>query len=280
LDLVKVQRSTWHFHEAQQLLLRILALCKTDQEHLAAVLLQLADTQIALGEFAAAIDTLQRFATLDIAPPSAPQHEAAVLGAHALAQAGDREHALALLAEAEKLTEPGDAQRTLRLAQVQALSYALFGSWGESSVAAQRAANAARSLGQAQKEAAYRHYEGEALTHLGQYAKAFAAFRGSLALARDIGAERWINKNRMLLGFLEAREGSESAGTQVRQCLAWAEERREAQDVAKGHLLSGLLLRHEGNDVAAQRELSLARQVAVAIGHRLLISECDAALAG
>ena len=54
--------------------------------------------------------------------------------------------------------------------------------------------------------------------------------------------------------------------------------RHETQDVAKGRLLLGLLERSDENEPAALRELQLARQVALAIGHRLLVAECDVAL--
>src|SRR5690606_37150142 len=125
----------------------------------------------------------------------------------------------------------------------RALSYALAGQWQQSSTAAASAASHARALGRLRQETAYRHYEGDALTHLGHFAKAYAAFRGSLGLARDLGSERWINRNRMLLAYLEGREGSQHAKRQVSECLAIAEHQHGSQDIAKGRLLMGLLLR-------------------------------------
>src|SRR5690606_11525404 len=61
LDLVRIQRATLHFYEAQQLLLKTRALAKKAPGKLAKVLLQLADTQLALGDFDRAVDTLNRF---------------------------------------------------------------------------------------------------------------------------------------------------------------------------------------------------------------------------
>ncbi len=278
LDLVRVQRATLHFHEAQQLLLRTQVLATGDPARLLRVLLQLADTQIALGDFLPAIDTLARFDTVTQEPSEAQRHEALVLCAHAHAQAGKLGEALGLLEQADLLSVEPDDARAFRTAQVRALSYALGGDWDKSAMAAASAATRARALGLLQQETAYRHYEGEALTHIGEYARAYAAFRSSVAMARDTGSERWVNRNRMMLAFLEGKDGSALAKRQVGECLALAERQHQSQDISKGRLLLGLLLRSEGDELGAQRELQLARQVAVAIGHGLLVSECDAAL--
>ena len=167
----------------------------------------------------------------------------------------------------------------MRRLQVRALTHALGGEWELSGQAAANAASHARALGHSPQETAYRHYEGEALTNFGQYARAYAAFRSSLALARDIGSERWVNRNQMLLAFLEGREGSKEATRRIEDALEVAERQRETQDVAKGRLLLGCLIRLEGEEAAAQREFALARQISIAIGHGLLVSECDAAMA-
>jgi len=82
----------------------------------------------------------------------------------------------------------------------------------------------------------------------------------------------------MLLAYLEGREDIARARQRVGECLVLAERRHETQDVAKGRLLLGLLERADANESAALREFQLARQVALAIGHRLLVAECDAAL--
>ncbi|HEU5076304.1 MAG TPA: hypothetical protein VFU02_19055, partial [Polyangiaceae bacterium] len=78
--------------------------------------------------------------------------------------------------------------------------------------------------------------------------------------------------------YLEGREDISRARQRVGECLVLAERRHETQDVAKGRLLLGLLERADSNESAALREFQLARQVALAIGHRLLVAECDAAL--
>lgn len=278
LDLVRIQRASLHFHEAQQLLLRTQELAKEAPDKLAKVLLQLADTQIALGDCDQAVETLERFSRMDSEPSDALRHEALVLAAHAQAQSGDRAAALGLLEKAQILGHGQGELRALRTAQVRALVHALRGEWQQSGAAAGEAATLARSLGRLQQEAAYRHYEGEAHTYTGDYPRAYAAFRSSLALARDLGSERWVNRNRMLLAFIDGQDQKSIAKQLVGECLVLAERRHETQDVAKGRLLLGLLLREEGDEAAAQRELQLARQIALAIGHRLLVSECDAVI--
>jgi len=279
LDLVRIQRATLHFHEAQQLLLKTQSLAKRAPSKLAKVLLQLADTQIALGDFEPAIATLSRFDRVVTDPPEAQSHEALVVSAHAYAQKGDRATALSLLESAGTLEHGEEGGRALRSAQVRALVHALGNEWHDSGAAAAKAATAARALGRHQQETAYRHYEGEALTYLGEYPRAYAAFRSSLALARELGSQRWINRNRMLLAYLEGREDIARARHRVGESVLLAERRHETQDVAKGRLLLGLLERADANEPAALRELQLARQVALAIGHRLLVAECDVALA-
>lgn len=82
----------------------------------------------------------------------------------------------------------------------------------------------------------------------------------------------------MLLAYLEGREDIARARQRVGECVLLAERRHETQDVAKGRLLLGLLERADANESAALREFQLARQVALAIGHRLLVAECDAAV--
>jgi tetratricopeptide (TPR) repeat protein len=278
LDLVRIQRATLHFHEAQQLLLKTQSLAKKAPAKLPKVLLQLADTQIALGDFEPAIETLSRFDRVVTDPPEAQSHEALVVSAHAHAQKGDRATALSLLESAGTLEHGQEEGRALRSAQVRALVHALGNEWHESGAAAAKAATLARSLGRHQQETAYRHYEGEALTYLSEYPRAYAAFRNSLSLARELGSQRWINRNRMLLAYLEGREDIPRARQRVGECLLLAERRHETQDVAKGRLLLGLLERSDANESAALHELQLARQVALAIGHRLLVAECDAAM--
>lgn len=278
LDLVRIQRATLHFHEAQQLLLKTQSLAKKLPGKLSKVLLQLADTQLALGDFEQAVDTLSRFERAVIELPEAERHEALVISAHAHAQKGDRATALELLEVAGALEQAHAEARALRRAQVRALVHALSSEWQASGVAAATAATLARALGRHQQETAYRHYEGEALSYLGEYPRAYAAFRSSLALARELGSQRWINRNRMLLAFLEGREDVARARQRVGECVVLAERRHETQDVAKGRLLLGLLERADANESAALREFQLARQVALAIGHRLLVAECDAAM--
>jgi tetratricopeptide (TPR) repeat protein len=279
LDLARGLRSTLHYGEAQRLLLKTRELVEDDLPRLIRVLLALADTQIALGDFLPAIDTLDELEGLQNQAGDEAVHESLVLGAHAHAQAGNRLKALSMLKRAEALVGPADHRRACRTAQVRALAHALAADWQESATAAGVAAAKAQLLGLVQQEISYRHYEGEALTHLGNRARAFAAFRGSLALARDAGAQRWINRNRMLLAYLEGHDGAQVAQHHVRECLDHAERHHHTQDVAKGRLLLGQLLHERGDVPGAQREFQLARQIAKSIGHGLLVSECEAALA-
>jgi tetratricopeptide (TPR) repeat protein len=260
------------------LLLRTQSLAQNAPHKLAAVFLALADTQIAVGDFESAVETLHHFDHVVTDPTAAERHEALVIAAHAHAQKGDRSIALGLLEAAAELERGQDESRALRTAQVRALVHALSNEWSQSGAAAAQAANLARSLGRLQQETAYRHYEGEAMTYLGEYARAYAAFKSALALSRDLGSERWVNRNQMLLAYLEGREDTARARQRVGECLVFAERRHDTQDVAKGRLLLGFLERADANETAALREFQLARQVASAIGHRLLVAECDAAL--
>lgn len=278
LDLARALRSTLHYVEAQQMLLRTLELAKDDHARLRKVRLALADTQIALGDFLPAIKTLDLLGAEKGDDKNADAHEVLVLGAHAHAQAQNRLKALSMLKRADALVGPTDHELACRTAQVRALSHALAGDWQGSAAAAGVAAAKAHELGLVQQEISYRHYEGEALTHLGENARAYAAFRSSLDLARDAGAERWINRNRMLIAFLEGRDGSASARNHVGESLAFAERHHHTQDVAKGRLLVGQLLQAQGDPAGAQRELQLARQVATSIGHQLLVLEVEEAL--
>jgi tetratricopeptide (TPR) repeat protein len=278
LDLARALRSTLHYVEAQQMLLRTEELVKGDEARLRKVRLALADTQIALGDFLPAIKTLDSLGLESGDDTTLDAHEVLVLGAHAHAQAQNRLKALSLLKRADALVGPNDHEHACRTAQVRALAHALAGDWEQSAKAAGIAAAYAEQLGLVQQEISYRHYEGEALTHLGENARAYAAFRSSLDLARDAGAERWVNRNRMLIAFLEGRDGSSAARKHVGECLALAERQHHTQDVAKGRLLVGQLLQAQGDPVGAQRELQLARQIATSIGHALLVLECEQAL--
>jgi tetratricopeptide (TPR) repeat protein len=200
-----------------------------------------------------------------------------VLRAHAHAGQSDYAAALAALKDAASLSGT-DRQLSCRANQIKALVHALSGDWKSSARAAATAALDAQATGKTQQEISSAHYLGEALIFQREWARAYAAFRKSLALAADAGAERWVNRNRMLLAFLEAREGSAAARQALGQCLAEAERTRVTQDVAKGRLLIAKLLCDEDKPTRARRELELAREIAGSIGHTLLVSECESAL--
>jgi tetratricopeptide (TPR) repeat protein len=275
--MAQVLSAASHHLEAHKLLLSAHDLAESSALGADRVGLALADSQLALGDFDKALGALKTL-TDSTSLELGERHEALVLKAHAQAGLGNYAAALDTLAEATEL-RGNDRELSCRGQQLAALVHALKGDWKNSGKAAALSAADAQATGMIQQEISSAHYEGEALIFQEEWARAYAALRKSLALATDAGAERWVNRNNMLLAFLEARGGSALARQALGRSLAEAERTRVTQDVAKGRLLIARLLASEGAAVAARREVELAKEIAGSIGHTLLVRECETALA-
>ena len=114
---------------------------------------------------------------------------------------------------------------------------------------------------------------------VGDLPRAYAVLQSSLAVAEEIGSERMVNLNGMMLAYLDALKGSDEARQTLVQRIAKAEMQRWTWDVLTGRYLLGKLYLERGDARAARRELGLARTMAVSTDNRLLIADCDSELA-
>ena len=119
-----------------------------------------------------------------------------------------------------------------------------------------------------------RHNEGEALLRGGDLPRAYAALQASLAVADEIGADRVANLDVLMLAYLDALGGSESARQRLGERLAHAEAQNFTWDVLTGRYLLGKLLAQSGDVAGARRELELARTMADHTGNVLLLADC------
>ena len=123
------------------------------------------------------------------------------------------------------------------------------------------------------------HNLGDILVQLDDLPRAYGAIRQSLALCEESGDERFANYNRMLLAFLDGIPGTADGEKLLRQGIAYAESKDFTWDVIGGRLLLAKLLRRCGRFEAAVREFQKTRLLAVGAGHRLVVDDCEAALA-
>jgi hypothetical protein len=162
---------------------------------------------------------------------------------------------------------------------VRALSFGFRGDWQSCARASEIAAEQMRAAGLLHEVAVNLHNLGDALLRGGELPRAYAALQASLSAADEIGSDRLQNLNQMLLAYLDALSGADDAKRVLGERIAQAESQRWTWDVLTGRYLLGKLLAESGDLDAARRELDLTRRMAESMDNRLLVDDCDRALA-
>lgn len=273
VDLASLMAVLHRYKDARRVLERVRADKLTSSSTLRAALTAEAEIATQLGEFSAAVQALEQARTLGSGEPS-EQHRLLLARAQALGGAGEIERALAALSEVAESANPNDRALGYECAKVRSLILAFSGDLAGSASAAALATELARAAGLGYELAWSLFNEADALLRSGELPKAYALFQSSRALASEVGSPRLVNSNRLMLAYLDAINGVESAQRTLGQALAYAEAQHYTIDVLTGRYLLGLLLSHRGDRTGAVRELGLAQRLALATENRRFAEDC------
>ncbi|HMR07498.1 MAG TPA: hypothetical protein PKA88_17070, partial [Polyangiaceae bacterium] len=119
---------------------------------------------------------------------------------------------------------------------------------------------------------------GDSLLRLSENARAYAVLGASRALAEEIGSERLVNLNTAMMAYLDALKGDRVAAETLTRSITRAETQKWTWDVITARYLLGRLLAHLGDTVAARRELTSARNLAMSADNQVLAQDCSEAL--
>jgi tetratricopeptide (TPR) repeat protein len=278
IDLSLLLGHLHHYKDARRLLQRAAAVAGPWPELKRAAHTAEAEIAIQLGEFKIALKALADVQRLS-AGDAFEQHRVLVATAQALGGAGEHERALSALDQAATLIGEEDPVLRFERTKVRALILGFRGDWQGCAEASADAAEQGQSVGLEYEVAVNLHNEGDALLRGGDLPRAYASLQASLSVAEQIGSDRLVNLDRMLLAYLDALKGSEPAARTLGEGLAHAELRKWTWDVLTGRYLLGKLLVERGDAAGAQRELELARQMALGAGNQLIAEDCRRELA-
>jgi tetratricopeptide (TPR) repeat protein len=202
----------------------------------------------------------------------------ALLAAQASAGRGDREAALLSLLEAEHLL-PDDRMAAVERTRVRALVDHFTKDFRSAVLHGEMAVDLAREAGLTYEVMFNLHNLGVVFIRLDEPTRAYGAVRQSLELCEESAYERFANFNRMLLAFLDGLEGTADADKLLLVGIAYAESKRFTMEVVTGYLLLAKLLHRRGRLQEAEAEYERAGALALDAGHRIVVDECEEALA-
>jgi tetratricopeptide (TPR) repeat protein len=263
--------------QARQRLAEAEAIAEGDEALLKPVLLASAEMATRQGDYTRALrmfNALHRIVRLD---DNQEKHRVALHLAHSHAAVGDRETALANLAEAEQLL-PEDRAAGFERTRARALVDYYTRDFRSAVLHWERAIDLARDTGLTYQVMASLHNLGDVLIQLDDLPRAYGALRQSLALSEEYGFERLANLNRMFLAYLDGIRGTVDGARLLRQGIGYAESKDFTNDVISGRALLAKLLHRLGHLDAAREEYGKTREIAVRAGHRIVADECDDAL--
>lgn len=188
---------------------------------------------------------------------------------------GTKDRALAHLDRSARLVGEGDFGAAVEREKLRALVLHFSRDFAGSAAASQRGVDAARAAGLSYEIALGLHNMGDSLMWIGDYAKAHAAFRQSLASAEEFGFTRLRDHDRMYLAFLEADQPGVDAAGLLRELIHDAETKGYAWDALNGRYLLSSLLFRRGQLDTARTELERVRLLARESKSQLLEASSD-----
>ncbi len=191
---------------------------------------------------------------------------------------GDRAAAKQALDRAEQLL-PNDTAAACERQKLRGLMHYFLRDLRLASLEIEKAVDIARSLGLTYEVAVNLHNLGDVLIRLDDYARAYGALQQSLSLCEEYSFERLTAHNRMLLAYLAGHKGDEEGDKQLDQGIAYAEANEFWWDVISGRLLRARLLQRRSKHEEAKHAFHSLRVLAKTNGHRMVVDDCDAALA-
>ncbi len=277
VDLAQIAGALHRYEQAKRLLERATADAEAWPELARSALMAEAEIAIRNGEFKIALAAVERAGKLP-AGDATEQHRLLVATAQAFGGAGEHDRGLAALDEAAVLA-PDDVVHATERAKVRALILGFRGDWRGCAVECEKGAERARAAGLMHEVAVNLHNQGDALMRLEELPRAYAALEASRTVAEELGADRLVNLNRLMLAYLDALNGSAPARQSLSEHLAQAEAQRWTWDAITGRYLLGRLLVRRGNIAAAKRELGAALKLARSVDNRLVAEDCERELA-
>ncbi len=274
IDLALMQGSLHRYRESRRLLERAAEGATAWPELSRSALTAEAEVAIRQGEFRVALRAMTQAEQLGKGD-ALEQHRLLVGMAQALGGAGDHDRALGYLDQAAALAPEDDIALACERTKVRSLILYFRGDWAEGAKASQKAAELGRAAGLVHEIAVNLHNQGDSLMRLDDLPRAYATLQASLDVAEEIASERLVNLDRLMLAYLDAINGSESAFAILGERLAYAEAQRWTWDVASGRYLLGKLLAQRGDRVGARRELTIARQMGESTDNQLVVQDCD-----
>jgi serine/threonine protein kinase/tetratricopeptide (TPR) repeat protein len=205
------------------------------------------------------------------------RHRVALDLAQAAAGLGDHATALASLREAEQIL-PDDRVAAVERMKARSLVDSFAGDFRSAVLHSGRAIDMGRELGLTYEVMLNLHNLGLVLVYVEDLPRAYGAIRQSLAICEERGYERLTSYNRLVLAYLDGLQGNADAEKVLRQGLAYAESKHFSWDVLGGRALLARLLQRTGRPDAARSAYELARSLAVNMGHKAIVDECDRAL--
>lgn len=230
------------------------------------------------GDFRKALSCFEEGAKrIDSADPAEAMRILAGL-AQSLAAKGEREEALRAMDRADLLLQVGDFAGACENAKLRAVVHFSSGDFAEAARESERALRLARDLGLGYEVAINLHNLGDALLRIGDHPRAYASFQQSSAIFDELGQERMLVQNRGYLAYLDSMHGAEGASMTLRDSIGYASAHGYSWDEVNGRYLLALLYEKSGKLGLAKRELERTRELAEAIGLRLIVRDCDAGL--
>ena len=270
--LHKFDAATPHLSEAERI-------AGANDELMKIVLVASAELAGRRGDFNRSLELLARMQKLATAEgDKQEEHKILTNLAQAHAALGDRAAATQALERAEQLL-PKDSAAACERQKLRGLVHFFLRDFRRASGEIEKAIDVARALGLTYEVAVNRHNLGDVLIRLDDDARAYGALQQSLALCEEYAFERLTQHNKMLLAYLAGCKGDVEGDRQLDQGIGYAEANEFWWDVISGRMLRARLLQRRGKHEEAKHAFHSLRALAKTNGHRMVVDECDAALA-
>src|ERR1019366_5280338 len=164
------------------------------------------------------------------------KHRVALALAQATAALGNRAAALESLKEAELLL-PSDGTAAVERTRIRSIVDHFTRDFRSAASNCEKAIEMGRELGLSYEVMVNLHNLGGSLVYLDDLPRAYGAFQQSLALCEEGSYERLANYNRMFLAYLDGLQGTADGEGSLRQGIAYAESTDFTWDVVGGRAL-------------------------------------------
>jgi eukaryotic-like serine/threonine-protein kinase len=277
IDLASILVSTHDFDGAERHLEAARSLAGGDAALAAPAILTEAELARRRGDYRRAMDRFEELKKLGTTD-EAKTHRVLMGLAISYAAAGDKKRALEAFAGAEKLAPPDDAALASERAKLDQLIAFFTRDFSAAAQAGQRAVELARRAGLTYEVAINQHVLGEALFRLGELPLAYASFQQSSSLCEEISEDRLRAHNRSFLAYLDAASDPKNSMAALSDAIAFANAHRYSWDEVNARYLLACIHRDRKETKAARAEFERCRELAHAVGFRLMVDDCAEAL--